>query len=251
MSAPAPMAVLLAPIVLAKSASSPLAVLLSPVVLAKSAEPPVAVLLLPCVLRESAWDPMAVLEPPLISLNRARRPVAVFWLPAVRWLSASKPVPVFQTPAVRLTSTPIPSPLLEPGMVPSVSGPTACALGKSVKQTSTSGMRSPAIAGRIDFLTHRIVVLRFLFESFISIWGCCVGLLQTEFGRNAANCQSENYEIRFDRQYVPTVGARRYRDTEVPPTFGKAGFLGAFLICSARACAEWALPRVCAPVRAK
>ncbi len=48
------------------------------------------------------------------------------------------PVPAFQTPVVRLTSAPIPSPLLEPGMAPSVSGPTACAPGKSTKQASTS-----------------------------------------------------------------------------------------------------------------
>src|SRR6266496_3971658 len=88
--------------------------------------------------------PVAVLKPPLVSLVRARRPVAVFWLPPVSWLSASKPVPVFQTPVVRLTRTPIPSPLLDPGILPSVSGPTACAIGASPKQTSTSGIRRPA-----------------------------------------------------------------------------------------------------------
>jgi hypothetical protein len=42
---------------------------------------------------------------------------------------------------VRLTSTPIPSPLLEPGMLPPVSGTTACTIGASPKQASTSGMR--------------------------------------------------------------------------------------------------------------
>src|SRR5882724_450793 len=93
------------------------------------------------MLLKSEKTPVAVLKPPLVSLVRARSPVAVFWLPAVRWLSASKPVPVFHTPPVRLTSTPIPSPLLEPGMAPSVSGPTACAIGASPKQTSTSEMR--------------------------------------------------------------------------------------------------------------
>jgi hypothetical protein len=31
--------------------------------------------------------------------------------------------------------------LLEPGMVPSVSGPTACTIGASPKQASTTGMR--------------------------------------------------------------------------------------------------------------
>ncbi len=104
------------------------------------------------VLLKSDKTPVAVLKPPLVSLDRARRPVAVFWLPPVRWLSASKPVPVFQIPTVRLTSTPIPSPLLEPGILPSVSGPTACAVGASPKQTSSSGMRNPAVAGLIKFL---------------------------------------------------------------------------------------------------
>src|SRR6266487_2023800 len=106
---------------------------------------PVALLKNPLVLLKSDKTPVAVLKPPLMSLDRARRPVAVFWLPAVSWLSASKPVPVFQTPVVRLTSTPIPSPLLEPGMVPSVSGPTACAIGASPKEASSSAMRSGGV----------------------------------------------------------------------------------------------------------
>src|SRR6266496_1795883 len=105
---------------------------------------PVALLKNPLVLLKSDKTPVAVLKPPLTSLFKARRPVAVFWLPAVSWLSASKPVPVFHTPEVRLTSTPIPSPLLEPGILPSVSGPTACALGASPRQASSSGMRNLA-----------------------------------------------------------------------------------------------------------
>src|SRR6266536_3276719 len=111
------------------------------------------------MLLKSDKTPVAVLKPPLVSLFRARRPVAVFWLPPVSWLSASKPVPVFQTPVVRLTSTPIPSPLLEPGILPSVSGPTACAIGASPKQTSRSGMRNPTPTGPIGFLTGGIVIL--------------------------------------------------------------------------------------------
>src|SRR5882724_8484486 len=111
----------------------------------------------PLVLLKSEKTPVAVLKPPLVSLDSARRPVAVFWLPEVRWLSASKPVPVFQTPVVRLTSTAIHSPLLEPGILPSVSGPTACAVGASPRQASSSGMRNP-LTRLIGFLTGGIVV---------------------------------------------------------------------------------------------
>src|SRR6266536_2365296 len=106
---------------------------------------PVALLKNPLVLLKSDKTPVAVLKPPLVSINRARRPVAVFWLPAVSWLRASKPLPVFHSPEVRLTSTPIPSPLLEPGMLPSVSGPTACTIGASPKQATSSVMRSGTI----------------------------------------------------------------------------------------------------------
>jgi energy-coupling factor transporter transmembrane protein EcfT len=48
---------------------------------------------------------------------------------------------------------------LEPGMVPSVSGPTACAIGASPKQASSSRMRNPALTGLIGFLTGGVVVL--------------------------------------------------------------------------------------------
>src|SRR6266508_6516535 len=129
------------PVMLLSSAESPLAVLELPSVLLASAYAPVALLKNPLVLLKSDKTPVAVLKPPLVSLNRARRPVAVFWLPPVRWLSAWKPVPVFQIPPVRLTSTPLPSPLLEPDMAPSVSGPTACRIGASPKQTRAGAMR--------------------------------------------------------------------------------------------------------------
>src|SRR6266481_372854 len=123
----------------------------------------------PLVLLKSEKTPVAVLKPPLISLVKARRPVAVFWLPAVRWLSASKPVPVFQTPPVRLTSTPIPSPLLEPGMLASVSGPTACAIGASPMQASSSGMRNPAAAGLMNFCWVSNVAIVFEVIFFINV----------------------------------------------------------------------------------
>src|SRR5882724_12743765 len=118
------------------------------------------------MLLKSDKTPVAVLKPPLESLVRARRPVAVFWLPPVRWLSAWKPVPVFQTPTVRVTSTPRPSPLLEPGMAPSVSGPTACAIGASPKQTSGSRRRNPPMAGFLDFLMDGNVVFMCFFYIF-------------------------------------------------------------------------------------
>jgi hypothetical protein len=38
-------------------------------------------------------------------------------------------------------------------------GPTACAIGASPKQTSTSGVRNPALTGLIGFLTGGVVVL--------------------------------------------------------------------------------------------
>src|SRR6266487_2532585 len=131
-----------------------------------SAEAPTALLSEPVVFLWSAAKPVAVLKPPFISLFKARRPVAVFWLPAVRWLSASKSVPVFQIPVVRLTSTPTPSPLLEPGMEPSVSGPTACAIGASPKQTSGSRRRNPPMAGFLDFLMDGNVVFMCFFYIF-------------------------------------------------------------------------------------
>src|SRR6266496_2090839 len=143
----------------------------------------VALLKNPLVLLKSDKTPVAVLKPPLVSLFRARRPVAVFWLPPVRWLSASKPVPVFQIPPVRLTRTPIPSPLLEPAMAPSVSGPTACTIGASPKQTSRSGMRRKPrrkVGRRMGLLAERTIAFIQINLSFFQVIDCVVWIRRAE-----------------------------------------------------------------------
>src|SRR5439155_23224598 len=68
-SACCPVAVLLAPDMLARSALNPLAVFWLPVVLFRSARAPLAVLLLPLVLAISALDPIAVLFSPMMTFG--------------------------------------------------------------------------------------------------------------------------------------------------------------------------------------
>jgi hypothetical protein len=59
----------------------------------------------------------------------------------------------------------MPSPLLAPGMAPSVSGPTACAIGKATKQFRAKVMRSDRLNVRDIFM-----VCSFWFE-FIFLVG--------------------------------------------------------------------------------
>src|SRR6266851_2703444 len=73
----APIAVLLLPVVLPRSAAIPLAVFPSPVVLKASAMTPLAVLLLPVVLLVSAWLPLAVFASPVVLKPSAANPLAV------------------------------------------------------------------------------------------------------------------------------------------------------------------------------
>src|SRR6516225_7590865 len=88
------------------SALAPTAVLLLPLVLLYSAPVPIAVLPLPVRLLKSAEYPLTVLLPPLRFREKALFPITVFALPVIVRLPAPPPMKVLTEPKSWMKSAP-------------------------------------------------------------------------------------------------------------------------------------------------